>query len=430
MKEKLASYPVLAFPDSGEQFVVKVDACDYATGGVLSQIGDDGQLHPVAYYSTALQKSQQNWSPTTKEAFAMILAVRHWHVYLAGVQFVLKSDHNPLVYLRSQKDPRGKFARWISELEEYDYVVDYFPGPDNVVADPFSRNRNACPVQPESYFENNAYAVTDITNVNFAQQLRDEQNADDVISATKLYIENDELIPQGRFRRVQKQLRIENGILTKAGRPIIPPSMRKYVVEQFHSISHAGVDKMYALLQQKFYWPNLYSYIKTFVSYCKVCQQCKTETLPPKAPLMPMIVPEAPMQFILINIAHMPVDGDGYQYLLMMGDIFSKYIELAALRDQTAISVVQSFYDNWIMRHGSPLYLLSDQGSNVDGETMNELCSAFEIEKRRSSAYHSQGNGFAERNIRSVREIFRTVLLDRKLSQKHWRKSHLQHNLQ
>ena len=89
------------------------------------------------------------------------------------------------------------------------------------------------------------------------------------------------------------------------------------------------------------------------------------------------------MQFISIDIAHMPVDDDGYQYLLMMGDIFSKYIELAALRDQTAISVVQSFYNNWIMRHRSPLYLLSDQGSNVDGETMNELCSSFEIEKRR-----------------------------------------------
>ena len=166
----------------------------------------------------------------------------------------------------------------------------------------------------------------------------------------------------------------------------------------------------------------MFSYIQTFVSYCSVCQQCKADTFPPKAPLLPLIVPEAPIQFISIDIAHMPIDDDGYQYLLMTGDIFSKYIETTPLKNQTARTVVQAFYDNWIMRHGSPFYLLSDQGSNVDSETMNELCTAFQIEKRRSSAYHSQGNGLAERNIRTVREILRTSLLDTKMSQKEWRK--------
>ena len=43
------------------------------------------------------------------------------------------------------------------------------------------------------------------------------------------------------------------------------------------------------------------------------------------------------------------------------------------------------------------------------------------IEKRRSSAYHSQGNGFAERNIRNVKEMLRSVLLHRKLEQTKWR---------
>ena len=44
------------------------------------------------------------------------------------------------------------------------------------------------------------------------------------------------------------------------------------------------------------------------------------------------------------------------------------------------------------------------------------------IEKRRSSAYHSQGNGFAERNIRNVKDILRSALLHRNLSQSKWRK--------
>ena len=66
-------------------------------------------------------------------------------------------------------------------------------------------------------------------------------------------------------------------------------------------------------------------------------------------------------------------------------------------------------------------YLLSDQGSEVNGLVMNEICLKFGIEKRRSSAYHSQGNESAERNIRSVHEILQTVLLDKNIAQKYWR---------
>ena len=128
LKRCICSDPILAFPRIGEGFVVDVDASDVAFGGVLLQMGVDSQLHPVGYFSDAVQPSQKAWAPTTKEAFALVLAVRHWAIYLIGQHFVLNSDHNPLVYLRSQKDPRGKFARWITELEEFDYQVKYLPG--------------------------------------------------------------------------------------------------------------------------------------------------------------------------------------------------------------------------------------------------------------------------------------------------------------
>ena len=110
LKMRLASEPVLVFPCLGEPFMVDIDASDYAAGGVLIQKSSDRNLHPVAYYSTAFNKAQQNYAPTTAEAFALVFAVRHWYIYLAGTTFVLNSDHNPLVYLQAQKDPHGKFG--------------------------------------------------------------------------------------------------------------------------------------------------------------------------------------------------------------------------------------------------------------------------------------------------------------------------------
>ena len=116
----------------------------------------------------------------------------------------------------------------------------------------------------------------------------------------------------------------------------------------------------------------------------------------------------------------MPEDDNGIKYVLLIGDLFTKYVEAVTLRDQSAISIVTALNEKWIFHHGSPLYLLSDQASNVDGKAVREVCKAFGIEKRRSSAYHSQGNGFAERNIRNVREIMRTTLNARRLTQKAW----------
>ena len=83
-----------------------------------------------------------------------------------------------------------------------------------------------------------------------------------------------------------------------------------------------------------------------------------------------MVIPSKPMEFVALDIAHMPKDDDGFQYFLLIGDIFSKYINAAALRDQSAKSVKKALNSKWIYVHGTPHYLLSDQGSNVDGEVM------------------------------------------------------------
>ena len=116
----------------------------------------------------------------------------------------------------------------------------------------------------------------------------------------------------------------------------------------------------------------------------------------------------------------MPEDYSGYKYVLLIGDLFSKYIEAVPLVNQSAPNVVQALKERWILKYGNPLFLLSDQGSNVDGTLVQEVCKALHIKKRRSSAFHSQGNGFAERNIRNIREVIRTLLLAQKLPQSSW----------
>ena len=173
-------------------------------------------------------------------------------------------------------------------------------------------------------------------------------------------------------------------------------------------------------MQSRFYWPGMRKYLNIHVATCKICGQCKVGTTP-KAPLVSRYNPQAPMEYIALDIAYMPVETEGYRYLLIIGDLFSKYIEAIPLKDQTASTIVRMVYENCLCRHGYPKYLLTDYGSNVSGQAMDNICEQFEIKKKQMSGYHSQGNGFEEWNIRSIGEIFRTSLLETNLPQIFWR---------
>ena len=140
LKQSLSEVPILAFPQPHKDFILEVDASGLAVGGILSQYQNNSKIHPVAYFSTALTTAQQKWSTYNLEACAMVCAVQHWYIYLTGTKFILNSDHNPLTYLQKKKEPRGKVARWIAELEVFDYGVRYIPGKRNAKADALSRN--------------------------------------------------------------------------------------------------------------------------------------------------------------------------------------------------------------------------------------------------------------------------------------------------
>ena len=172
------------------------------------------------------------------------MTIRHWHVYLTGVQFVVRSDHDPLVRLRGKKDPRGKFARWIAELEEYDYRIEYVPGKCNIKADALSRNLNASEIDPPDEFEEKIYVVSVMGNDNFKSQLMEEQRMDPVLFAAIDDIKKGKKISECRLKRVDKQLRVENGLLTKSGRPVVPPTLRKYIVDKIHNVAHLGCGKL------------------------------------------------------------------------------------------------------------------------------------------------------------------------------------------
>lgn len=138
LKRKLTSPQVLQFPDYDKDFIIYTDASKVACGAVLAQTHDGVEL-PIAFASKAFTKGESNKSTIEQELTAIHWAINHFRPYIYGRKFIIRTDHRPLIYLFSLKNPSSKLTRMRWDLEEYNFEVEYIKGKENVLSDALSR---------------------------------------------------------------------------------------------------------------------------------------------------------------------------------------------------------------------------------------------------------------------------------------------------
>lgn len=137
-KELLTHAPLLQYPDPSKPYILTTDASAVALGAVLSQ-GTVGTDQPIAYASRTLSETEMRYSTIERELLAVIWAVKHFRPYLYGNKFTIYTDHRPLAWLDSLKEPNSKLTRWRLRLQEYDFRTEYKKGKQNTNADALSR---------------------------------------------------------------------------------------------------------------------------------------------------------------------------------------------------------------------------------------------------------------------------------------------------
>ncbi|KAJ8346565.1 hypothetical protein SKAU_G00279660 [Synaphobranchus kaupii] len=138
LQQALTSAPILAPPDPQLPFVLDTDASGEGVGAVLSQGWPEGEK-VVAYYSKALSKAERRYCVTRRELLAVVFAIRHFKYYLCGRPFTVRTDHASLQWLMSFKEPEGQLARWLEELQCYEFTVTHRAGERHGNADALSR---------------------------------------------------------------------------------------------------------------------------------------------------------------------------------------------------------------------------------------------------------------------------------------------------
>ncbi|MEW8548046.1 MAG: RNase H-like domain-containing protein, partial [Candidatus Thiodiazotropha sp.] len=146
LKRVLTSAPVLAYPQSHAEYILDCDCSGYGLGSVLSQ-KQDGVERVISYFSKSLTKAERNYCVTRRELLAVVSAVKHYHHYLFGAKFTIRTDHSALRWLlKTFKNPEGQISRWIEVLSAYNFDIQHRSGKLHGNCDGLSRIPcNHCP---------------------------------------------------------------------------------------------------------------------------------------------------------------------------------------------------------------------------------------------------------------------------------------------
>ena len=394
LRHLLSSPPILSYPDFTKPFILDTDASNDGIGGVLSQLDKDGREHVVAYGSRLLTKPERNYCVTRKELLAVVTFVTHFRTYLLGHTFTLRTDHGPLTWLYSMKEPEGQVARWLEKLQEYNFEIVHRKWLRHINADALSRLPcHQCGLNEEVIQEEgSSVAVVQLSGLSAEEILnnqREDQDLKTIIEAkmTQTHPPNPkpktgQCLEQRRLLQLWDHLLLRNGLLyckcIDRKHPsrvqyqlVVPPKLRSQVLKEIHEGAmggHLGEEKTLQKLKDRFYWPGHWKSVQEWCHTCPACSQRKTPTPKNLAPLQSVTV-SSPMQMVAIDIlGPLPVTLAGNKYILVAADYFSKWIEAYAIPNQEATTIAHKLLDEMFCRFALPEKHHSDQGRQFEAE--------------------------------------------------------------
>ena len=456
LKDTLLTAPILGYPDMSLPFVLDTDASAFGIGAVLSQI-IDGQERVIAYFSRSLSKTERNYCVTRRELLAIVEAIKHFHHYLYGAIFKVRTDHGALSWLMNFKNPEGQIARWLEVMASYNFSIQHRPGRLHGNADGLSRASRPCdpcdycdkqdakqganPEPPYPVFAVNCQPPPPVDTsttsdekdellpLSPSERLYSEQRNDPVISRViSLKERHTDCRPSWEVvsseNPVLKQywsqwdrLYLHDNILyrswyTNDGQVlpqiVLPRSLHSEVMTLLHdnvSAGHLGETRTIDRVQKRYYWVG---YRNDVINWCKQCTKCQQRKNPPrkaKAPMKQYIV-GAPLERIAVDIlGPLPETNDGNKYILVIADYFTKWTEAYPMKTADAESVATILVEQFISKFGLPRQIHSDQGRQFESILFQALCSVLQIDKTRTTPFHPASDGLVEKFNKTLEDM-------------------------
>ncbi|MBM3428678.1 MAG: DDE-type integrase/transposase/recombinase, partial [Bacteroidetes bacterium] len=348
----------------------------------------DSSVKVISYASRGLQRHEKNYSPFLLEMTAAVWGMEHFDQYLRGVKFTLFTDHKPLEKLGTVHTKT--LNRLQLAMLNYNFTISYMKGE----------------IIPSDYLSRSVCSL-DVFNISQAQA--NDPITSPIIEFLKHKKLPDDLSLRQKILVLAQNCEIKNGILVKnlqrEGIPhkaliFLPRIMIPEVLYQAHSSlmgGHMAVKKTKEKILQSYFWHQMDQDVESYVQTCQTCQKRRIDNRPKPNITTPLPIPTENNTRVHIDLfGPLKTSERGQKYIMVMTDAFSRYMEIAAIPNKEAETVVQTFYDKWICRFGVPLEIMSDQGKEFCNKITDDLCEKLNIRHSTTSGYNPKCNSIVE----------------------------------
>lgn len=461
LKQLVTNSPILRYPNFTKKFKITTDASNFAIGAVLSQDG-----HPVAYASRTLNKHETNYSTIEKELLAIVWAVKYFRPYVFGRQFNLESDHQPLKWLMTKytgKDISPRLQRWLVNLGEYNFSLEYIKGKTNNIADFLSRVKNyEINAQIESIHgdeDNNSMSV-EIETVHSQEQnlgfevpildtvvnrfktqiiiTQEKQNTvEQIFRCKRIYIDQKDIDDDRVLNIVRREItKGKVGIYTnlsdheyykvhkvieqqfsgnpnvkfvrcsKLAKDILNAEELRKQIALFHKneSGHCGIIATFEKLKTMLYNPHLKEEITKVINNCDVCSGGKYDRNPIKKKFCITETPHSTNE-----IVHMDTYVNSKHSFIVFIDKFSKHATCLPLTDRNSITLVTKL-QQFLAIKGKINKIVSDNEFN--NENVKKFMQDEGIQHHITKPNSHTGNSDIERLNNTITEKIRTLNIE------------------
>lgn len=406
LKKEISSDNVLVHFDPNKPIVLTTDASGTAVAGILAHDFVDGSRRPIAFVSRALNQAERNYSTIQKEALAIVFSVTKLHQYLMGIDFVIETDHKPLLTIFGHDKglplmAAARMQRWAIILSGFNFQMKYIKGHLNS-ADSLSRMPQPAPIETTISSANyvNYIRSDDYMQLNYqsiAKATRNDPCLSKVLDAVQLdNINNLTGDDFKAFRNKFHELSVESGCVLWGYRTIIPLKFRKQVLLDLHK-SHLGIVKTKSLARSYIWWPGLDKDIEETIKCCTPCQLAQVN--PEKANLIPWNPTTTSWSRIHVDYAG-PIHG---QYVLIIIDSFSKWMEVFLTKTITSSYTIKKLRETF-SRFGLVDTIVTDNGTQFTSDEFRIFTEINQIKHVFTAPGHPSSNGQAENFVKTTKK--------------------------
>jgi len=350
---------------------------------------------------------------------AIIYALKKFFQHSYGREFILVTDHQPLVAMFGPNKPSlalaaNRLSRWALFLRQFNHIIEYRKTSEHSNADVLSRlPEGEDPVFDRDEITDDVDTVCTIKTLSLqveptdSSTLRKESSRDPTLTKVMRFMREgwsekkygDD--PADKFRKITDSLSVCHGCLLYGARVVIPAKLRRQVLDLVHEC-HFGIQRMKQLARTAVYWPNIDSDI------LDLCRQCSTyarhQSEPSKAAVHPWMLPEKPWS--RLHIDHV-INFLGFNWLVVT-DACTKYPCIYATQSVSAKSTIKLLQEDFA-HFGFPHAVVTDCATTFKSDEFQEFCKESGIVHLTGAPYHPATNGAAERLVQTFKQALKKL---------------------